>query len=302
MKKHRLVSLLMVGILSTQVVITNALESFSDTTGHWGKATIEWAASQRIVKGYPDGTFKPNGKVTEAEFVTMLLNFYQEAPNGGNWPNNYYDVATKAKWPIYTKEIDRKTAVTRKHVAELIAAGNGTNYRGNEAIRYLLINNLAKGKGTEYTLAAFHGKSPMTRAEAAQFLKNLYDAGRREMKPVVPSPTLPPTNPPTPATLPLDPVSQLPLEELVDSVEMKGNILVGKIPQIPKGYNLSVSYHSKIPFTKPVSIKNKKPGETFTLTVGSEGGYLLIGFDVDNEGKSTAIVRLPEMKVEWGTD
>lgn len=305
MKKRGLISLLMAGILSVQVGIVSAFESFTDTTGHWAQSTIDWAAEQHIVNGYPDGTFKPNNKVNEAEFITMLINFYGKGPGTQNWPTPYYDVASRAKWPVYAKDPDRRAAVTRKHVAELIAAGDGTSYRGDEAIKYLLIYKLAKGKGADVSVAGFDGKSPMTRAEAAQFLKNLYDAGRTQMKPVVQSPPLPDTLTPLPpgvdpSKLPKDPVSQPALESLVDSLKMNGNTLTGKIPDIPKGYKLSVSYLSNKPFSKPINLKDKKPGETFTLTVGSEGGDLQIGFDVGNEVKSNALVQLPSLEVEWG--
>ncbi|WDV94877.1 S-layer homology domain-containing protein [Brevibacillus parabrevis] len=305
MNKNMFSILIVLVFLSVQLNTANALDSFSDTKGHWGEATIGWAAEKHIVNGYPDGMFKPNNRVNEAEFVTMLINFYGKSPGTKNWPYPYYDLASAAKWPVYAKDPDRKTEVTRKHVAELIAAGDGTSYRGDEAIMYLLIYKLAKGKGSDVSVAGFDGKSPMTRAEAAQFLKNLYDAGRTEMKPVVQSPPLPDTLTPLPpgvdpSKLPKDPASQPALESLVDSLKMNGNTLTGKIPDIPKGYKLSVSYLSNKPFSKPINLKDKKPGETFTLTVGSEGGDLQIGFDVGNEVKSNALVQLPSLEVEWG--
>jgi hypothetical protein len=47
--------------------------TFSDTAGHWAQGDLRIAASQLIVDGYPDGTFKPEGTVTRAEFVAMLV-------------------------------------------------------------------------------------------------------------------------------------------------------------------------------------------------------------------------------------
>jgi len=43
-----------------------------DTRGHWAEANIRAAAAAGWVKGYPDGTFKPEGEVTRAEFIKML--------------------------------------------------------------------------------------------------------------------------------------------------------------------------------------------------------------------------------------
>ncbi len=40
----------------------------------WSAAKIDWAKTNEIVKGYPDGTFKPEKPVTRAELVTVLQN------------------------------------------------------------------------------------------------------------------------------------------------------------------------------------------------------------------------------------
>jgi methionine-rich copper-binding protein CopC len=47
--------------------------SFTDIAGHWAENSIIRAASQKLVSGYPDGTFKPNNPVTRAEFTVMLI-------------------------------------------------------------------------------------------------------------------------------------------------------------------------------------------------------------------------------------
>ncbi|WP_313891328.1 SdrD B-like domain-containing protein [Psychrobacillus sp.] len=47
---------------------------FSDISGHWAEATIKKALSDGIAKGYTDGTFRPDAKVTRAEFMAMWMN------------------------------------------------------------------------------------------------------------------------------------------------------------------------------------------------------------------------------------
>ncbi|MGO4544085.1 X2-like carbohydrate binding domain-containing protein [Paenibacillus sp. 2TAB23] len=47
---------------------------FTDVKGHWAQSSIEEAVKQGIVKGYKDGTFKPNAAVSRAEFIVMLMN------------------------------------------------------------------------------------------------------------------------------------------------------------------------------------------------------------------------------------
>ena len=43
-----------------------------DIKDHWAKNAIETLYGNKIIKGYPDGTFKPNENITRAEAVTVL--------------------------------------------------------------------------------------------------------------------------------------------------------------------------------------------------------------------------------------
>ncbi|GAA0136305.1 hypothetical protein YSY43_31460 [Paenibacillus sp. YSY-4.3] len=64
--------------------------TLTDTAGHWAEAHIQEAVARGIVNGYPDGSFKPNGAVTRAEFAVMLtkglkLNEREEAASELNF-------------------------------------------------------------------------------------------------------------------------------------------------------------------------------------------------------------------------
>lgn len=48
--------------------------SFSDIDGHWAIKYINSAVIKGWVKGYPDGTFRPDEYITRAEFVTLVNN------------------------------------------------------------------------------------------------------------------------------------------------------------------------------------------------------------------------------------
>lgn len=47
-------------------------KTFNDISGHWAQKYIELAASNGWINGNPDGTFKPNNKITRAETVAMI--------------------------------------------------------------------------------------------------------------------------------------------------------------------------------------------------------------------------------------
>lgn len=59
-------------VKAAKIEETGPKASFSDISGHWAEANVLRAAGIGFVNGYTDGTFRPNGQVTRAEFVTML--------------------------------------------------------------------------------------------------------------------------------------------------------------------------------------------------------------------------------------
>lgn len=46
--------------------------AFSDVEGHWAETTINSAEKINIIKGYDDGSFKPDGLMTRAELVAVV--------------------------------------------------------------------------------------------------------------------------------------------------------------------------------------------------------------------------------------
>src|SRR5665647_3499744 len=46
--------------------------TMSDISGHWAQTTIQSWTDNNLIKGYPDGTFKPDNNITRAEFITLV--------------------------------------------------------------------------------------------------------------------------------------------------------------------------------------------------------------------------------------
>ena len=65
--------------------------TFVDAQGHWAEKYIGFAASMKIVKGYPDGTFKPNEEMSVNEALAMVIRAlgYTDEVLKGSWPTNY---------------------------------------------------------------------------------------------------------------------------------------------------------------------------------------------------------------------
>lgn len=142
----------------------------------WGATTINWGLENHISNGYPDKTFKPNGKITEAEFLTMALKYFPEtnasnfltAAHGKHWSTPYYEYAAAKHLPV-TNKADQ--AIRRGGAAHLVATLMGYNSNEEAAVQYLMTNGLAKGRGND----GFAPDANLTRTEAIQFLKNIDD-------------------------------------------------------------------------------------------------------------------------------
>ena len=52
---------------------------FADVKGHWAEAAINQAYANARIKGYPDGTFRPNNHITRAEAVTVFNKLYDRS-------------------------------------------------------------------------------------------------------------------------------------------------------------------------------------------------------------------------------
>lgn len=70
-------------------------DKFSDIAGHWAADSINQAAVNNLLEGYPDGTFKPNTYISRAEAVTGMNRILGRAPHKDfllpdmiTWPDN----------------------------------------------------------------------------------------------------------------------------------------------------------------------------------------------------------------------
>ncbi len=78
MKKYKFVSILSILaiLLALNPISAFAAEPMEDITGHWAKDQIQSFVDSGHIKGYPDGTFKPDNNITRAEFMTIANNAF----------------------------------------------------------------------------------------------------------------------------------------------------------------------------------------------------------------------------------
>lgn len=54
--------------------------TFPDIQAHWARSFIEALAARGVIRGFPDGTFRPDDPVTRAQFAAMIRQAFQNTP------------------------------------------------------------------------------------------------------------------------------------------------------------------------------------------------------------------------------
>lgn len=80
-------------IMSVPATMANASNKFNDVEGHWANKEIQEFVSQGYINGYPeDNTFRPNGKITRAEFISITNKYFGFTDKA---PETFNDVSSR---------------------------------------------------------------------------------------------------------------------------------------------------------------------------------------------------------------
>ena len=85
----------------------NSSSDFQDVKDHWAKDAIDKLYGNKNVSGYPDGSFKPNAKITRAEAVTILNSVFNRNTNKNSLNNvntsslNKFSDVSEGFWAYY---------------------------------------------------------------------------------------------------------------------------------------------------------------------------------------------------------
>ena len=126
-----------------------AQTSFNDVpTNYWAQTFIQELASRDIIKGFPDGGFRPNDLVTRAQFAAMLNKAMTKAPtrdsvtfvdvDANYWAASAIQKAyTTGFMAGYPGNIFEPTQNIPR-VQILVSLANGLNYTANQAPETIL--------------------------------------------------------------------------------------------------------------------------------------------------------------------
>lgn len=74
--------------------IVSASKTFPDIQNHWAKPFIEGLLDKGLISGFGDGTFKPNEKMTRAQYAALLVKAFDPEPK--REAKNFLDVSDKS--------------------------------------------------------------------------------------------------------------------------------------------------------------------------------------------------------------
>ncbi|WP_339300401.1 immunoglobulin-like domain-containing protein [Paenibacillus sp. FSL R5-0623] len=174
--------------------------SFKDVTQDWAKDAISALGARGIVKGVGDGGFNPNGQVTRAEFITMLMIMFELSDENattsfsdvkqGEWYHG--NIATAQKLGIVNGKPNGRFGVheniTREDMAVMVykaiqikqlalASGEATAFKdeasianyAKKAVEAIQGAGIINGVGND----EFAPKKNASRAEAAVMIYNV---------------------------------------------------------------------------------------------------------------------------------
>ncbi|MGB9802295.1 Ig-like domain-containing protein [Desulfofundulus sp.] len=174
---------------------------FKDLGGHWAEKTVAELAEMGIVRGYPDGTFRPNNGITRVELTALLVRVLrlQYGPRQRNIPALTLDAMeaglekdptgftpAKSKNPA----VEGNKAISRTELASLLTQviepepGRvpPADIKFNDAARIPEWGvkpvgvTVARGVMGGYPDGTFRPWNPATRAEAASVMLRLLKA------------------------------------------------------------------------------------------------------------------------------
>ncbi|MGN4127574.1 S-layer homology domain-containing protein [Lysinibacillus sphaericus] len=159
-------------IQSPAVTFTTDALNFTDTENHWAKDFIQKAAQAGIMKGYSDGTFKPEHNVTRAQAAAMLV--------------RSLGLTTSEKAPFTdtsSYDVETQTEIAAAYTHGLIKGNNGKFNPGQPVTRAqlaLMINRAYEQKLQQTYVAK--GELPFTdiasyNDETKRAIAMLYDVG-----------------------------------------------------------------------------------------------------------------------------
>lgn len=191
------ISLLLLFVMIFAAIPIRTYGENKDYKGHWAESTIKGWIDKGYITGYPDGSFRPEGQVTRAEFVKMANKLYgytemsEVAFDDVDQNDWYYADVQKSLAAGYIKGISENKfapddCLTREQAAVIAAKITGLEVNA-ESVQMFADKSQISEWAVDYVNAAanaqllkgysidgtFRPKNHITRAEAVVLLDRM---------------------------------------------------------------------------------------------------------------------------------
>jgi len=179
------------------------IKRFPDLSNHWALEYIANLTNKGAINGYTDGTFKPNGSITRAEFTKIMITSLGSDPGNssvGHWATNYLSEAIENGY-IKEKEFENvNKAITRAEIARMISRAMDEEPQNIDELKKQITdynqivaeykNHVAKvyaaGIIQGYPDGSFKSNGTATRAEASAMLVRFLEPDKRKLPELMP--------------------------------------------------------------------------------------------------------------------
>lgn len=164
-------------------------QAFEDVPENfWAYQEIEWGASKGYIKGN-NGKFKPNDYLTEAQFVSILIQYFEqkdiEPVTNKHWAENHYKRLGEYNLPLkgYSNDDVKNGKVTRGTVAKVLASAlSGEILTEKQSVQFMFDNGISTGRNGVKTLESYGPDEFFTRAQASTIFKRMADGQLVDLK------------------------------------------------------------------------------------------------------------------------
>ena len=127
--KNVVITSLLSGVMMTSMPIYAAKTDTKDVANDfWAKKQITWTYNKNYLSGYPDGTFKPQENMTNAEFISLVIRILSNdtkldvnKANEKMWYSKFLNKAEELGIISSAANIDPNAKITRDEAFRLLA-------------------------------------------------------------------------------------------------------------------------------------------------------------------------------------
>ncbi|MBU8881137.1 S-layer homology domain-containing protein [Bacillus sp. FJAT-29790] len=159
------------------------------SSNYWAYDDIKWAVLQGMIRGYENGSFKPENTLTESQFVSLLSKYYEINTSLDGKSSTYnedgaYIYLKKYNLPLkgYANKAERMKPVSRGVVAQAFSITQGGPKDLNGAVQFLYTHDISTGRNGVKTVESYGASENLTRSQISAFFKRMNTAKLTEIQ------------------------------------------------------------------------------------------------------------------------